>query len=819
MKSLIYRLTAIVYVCLCALAFKAGAVTPTSPQLAMRFEFIDGVGTVSGTVTASNYDSSWSQLPADTKMKIVVTRSCEELNETGVVVAEYDNVAPGTKIDFQDHAEPAWQYGVKYGYTPMAYIGINASPYPYKAELTPGVNFPLSDKDMKVSNGENGSAVISVTIPTTMGYPPTDIPVEMTRLEYHRVTNASVYPYPTEFIHSIDNPQKGSTYEYVDQTPTPNATNVYVIKLFSDYGRSEGTVRGFVGYDIPRAPTDIKAVSYQGGVKIEWQAPVEGINWGAIDTTQTRYNVYRCWGSGKDFRKQIAERIAEREFVDYATDIEAPMAVRYEVQSVNNIGEGQSNFSSSDYRMLVGPSYTLPLWENFANGAMQLVWKTGNSNYYATLDADTKAYYGASSTVVEPKTGTGLLYVDYQGYGIREGSSNTLTSYMLDLGKAATPVASFTYYAIPNNDVYIDFAVSTDGTSFTSLRKTIISLDVAEPEWRTVDVPLSDYIGKVVHLRLTTGFTSAASSAIIDEIKVADYLPVGDISVETNAADCSATLSWADPSSELTKVTAFRARMDGEDMGEVTSPWTVTLPDYGKVHTFTIQAIYGTIEAPISASVSASVARPVADVFEANGYVFAIVKDAPSGVNQVRIRKYNGKAELIKIPELVDYDNRDFTVVGIEDEAFKGLGIVTVTFPNSVVSIGCESFADCPELMAVSFGKGLTSIGERAFAGCSSLAKVKFTSTEVPEVAADAFTGIADYCEGSCPDESVEAYSSAPALQGISFLTADISSIATDARVEYFTLHGRPTTPTRGTIVIARITHPTGQIQTAKVKR
>lgn len=821
MESFFKRLAAATVMCLWAVV-SVSALTPASPQLAMKFEFVDGVGVVSGSLTAPAYDASWSQLPADVLMRIVVTRSSDELGESGVVVAEFDDVAPGAKIDFRDDAEPAWQYGVKYGYTPMAYIGDNASAYPYKAELTPGINFSLTDKDLKMTPGADGAtAVISVTVPTVMGYPPADIPVDMTRLEYHRVTDTSAYPYPTELIHTVDNPQKGSTYEYTDLTPIPNATNIYVIKLFSDYGRAEGTVRGYVGFDIPRGPSAVTAAAYQGGVKITWTAPTEGVNWGAVDPSKTLYNVYRCWGYGADSRKLIAERIAETEYVDYATDLEAPMAVRYEVQSLNDLGEGQSTYSSSDYGVLVGPAYTLTFRETFAGGEMQRVWQRGYSSYYARLDADTKAYYGASSTSVDPLTGSGLLYVDYQGYGIREGSSNTLTSYLIDLGKAVNPVASYVYYAIPDNDVYIDLMVSDDGETFTSLGKTVISLEVDTPEWRTVAVPLTDYIGKAITLRLVTGFVTSASSAIVDEIKVADYRPVGDIDVTTDPGACTATLSWADPSTDTEVVTAFRASMDGADMGEVVSPWTVALPDYGKVYTFTVRAVYGGVEAPESASVSMSVARPVADEFESDHYVFAIVKDAPAGVDQVTIKKYNGSAEIIKLPQLVDYDNRDFTVVGVDTEAFKGLGIVTVTFPNTIAAIGCEAFAGCPELMAVSFGSGLAAIGERAFAGCSNLAKIKFTSVEVPEVAADAFAGIAENCEGTCPDESFDAYTAHPALQGIKFKSAGNADlvIPADARVEYFQPDGRPAVnPTPGSLVIARITLHGGEVRVAKIR-
>jgi len=61
----------------------------------------------------------------------------------------------------------------------------------------------------------------------------------------------------------------------------------------------------------------------------------------------------------------------------------------------------------------------------------------------------------------------------------------------------------------------------------------------------------------------------------------------------------------------------------------------------------------------------------------------------------------------------------------IADYAFYFSGLETVTIPDSVRSIGFNSFMSCGNLKTVDLGKGLTSIPYRAFAYCTRLEEVK----------------------------------------------------------------------------------------------
>lgn len=67
---------------------------------------------------------------------------------------------------------------------------------------------------------------------------------------------------------------------------------------------------------------------------------------------------------------------------------------------------------------------------------------------------------------------------------------------------------------------------------------------------------------------------------------------------------------------------------------------------------------------------------------------------------------------------------------GVSDKLFRDQkGLVSVSFPSTVKSIGNECFYNCKNLQTAEFNEGLTSIGDRAFYNCSGLASVTIPST------------------------------------------------------------------------------------------
>ena len=79
-------------------------------------------------------------------------------------------------------------------------------------------------------------------------------------------------------------------------------------------------------------------------------------------------------------------------------------------------------------------------------------------------------------------------------------------------------------------------------------------------------------------------------------------------------------------------------------------------------------------------------------------------------------------------------------VVSIEDYAFGGMSVMSVSMPSSVTSIGHRAFSTCFELTSVTMSDSVTSIGDWAFANCLNLMQVRIPDS-VTSIGAYAFAG------------------------------------------------------------------------------
>jgi hypothetical protein len=84
------------------------------------------------------------------------------------------------------------------------------------------------------------------------------------------------------------------------------------------------------------------------------------------------------------------------------------------------------------------------------------------------------------------------------------------------------------------------------------------------------------------------------------------------------------------------------------------------------------------------------------------------------------------------------------SVTSIGDDTFNKCSELTaLTIPNSVTSIGSSAFRDCTGLTMVTIPNSVTSIGKNAFYGSTELADIKIPSS-VKSIGSDAFKGIKD---------------------------------------------------------------------------
>lgn len=81
------------------------------------------------------------------------------------------------------------------------------------------------------------------------------------------------------------------------------------------------------------------------------------------------------------------------------------------------------------------------------------------------------------------------------------------------------------------------------------------------------------------------------------------------------------------------------------------------------------------------------------------------------------ITQTNHYSGSIVIPSTVTYNGKEYSVTGIEDRAFAGSKVTSVTIPSSVTSIGSSAFQSCSGLTTISIPNSVTRIGSHAFDG------------------------------------------------------------------------------------------------------
>lgn len=104
---------------------------------------------------------------------------------------------------------------------------------------------------------------------------------------------------------------------------------------------------------------------------------------------------------------------------------------------------------------------------------------------------------------------------------------------------------------------------------------------------------------------------------------------------------------------------------------------------------------------------------------------------------------YNTYSGDVVIPETVIHNEKEYTVVGIDQYAFfKCVNLKSVTIPNTVTIIKDWAFYKCTDLTSITIPESVQSIGNTAFESCSSLATVNLPDNDLA-IGPDAFLGTA----------------------------------------------------------------------------
>ena len=128
---------------------------------------------------------------------------------------------------------------------------------------------------------------------------------------------------------------------------------------------------------------------------------------------------------------------------------------------------------------------------------------------------------------------------------------------------------------------------------------------------------------------------------------------------------------------------------------------------------------------------SAFCGRPTMSLYPLVPYIAIVTNGA------ITILAYLGSNDVVSIPDTID----GLPVSAIGDSAFSGIGLTSVTIPDSVTNIGVGTFEWCVGLTNVTIGSGVVGIGDEAFVYCTNL-----TSVTIP----DSVTSIGLGAFGAC---------------------------------------------------------------------
>ena len=73
------------------------------------------------------------------------------------------------------------------------------------------------------------------------------------------------------------------------------------------------------------------------------------------------------------------------------------------------------------------------------------------------------------------------------------------------------------------------------------------------------------------------------------------------------------------------------------------------------------------------------------------------------------------------IPDRVKLFNKEYTVVAIDEQAFRGSAVTQIELPNTVKTIGLGAFHNASKLSSIEIPASVTEIGPSAFEGCRFL--------------------------------------------------------------------------------------------------
>ncbi|MDE7437384.1 MAG: choice-of-anchor J domain-containing protein [Muribaculaceae bacterium] len=311
----------------------------------------------------------------------------------------------------------------------------------------------------------------------------------------------------------------GAAVSYTDSENVAAGNHTYTVICSNSIGEgTEASTSVFVGFS---APVEVESVSMsepaEGHVLATWSPVTKDVDGRALSAKDVKYNVYKYY-AGETY--PVAENVEGTSIVyDAFKEFEGFDDQRFVQTLVEAVTEGGvSKIKPSDLTP-IGKPYSAPWAESFADCKVSSIfgnqivkgsdkWTMVPSDDFGTTPADNDG---------------GMMYFEAYGGGIC-----SLLTGKIDLGDVVEPaflMQVFHYAGSSPNENLIEVEVRPSyATEFTKVYSSTL-MELGNPgEWVKVTVPLADYAGDVVQLRMTATNKTYAMTHL-DDMRVTSNAP------------------------------------------------------------------------------------------------------------------------------------------------------------------------------------------------------------------------------------------------------------------------------------------------------
>lgn len=323
-------------------------------------------------------------------------------------------------------------------------------------------------------------------------------------------------------IHTYTSVAPGTKLSYEDNAVKVNGDNRYaVISYNTAGGSSKSEITEYVGIKTPGPVENLQftqVTDRPGFMKVNWTAPANDVDGRPIPASKIKYVI-------KDVKNQasvIADNISDTEYEYKACEMDSPHLVGCVVYAETDGGRSKG---IAPEVMFLGEPYKSPLIESFADcrTEIEMMYDPEGTLGNITLFSDDPRY------VCSYDGDNG--FAAFSGQAMNDVVSTIMGPVRLDM---ENPFVSVAVYGLKEVNVGRGMGANKnefdieilDGEEWVSLYHTVVG-ELPDQKWTKVTVPLDDYAGKTVQLRMRgKKMTYGINYTYIDRIHVgscADY--------------------------------------------------------------------------------------------------------------------------------------------------------------------------------------------------------------------------------------------------------------------------------------------------------